>query len=80
MCYTRPARTVYGEAGPWTQQFLLGGGMSIWLLQEGPAHCIVDLHYWSYRGHQQFNWLASTEFTPWGVSCSQDAHKAMVRA
>jgi hypothetical protein len=54
---------VYGEAGPASQSFLLGGAGSAWLTNGGPAHCVADLFFWSYKGGQQtFELLASTEF------------------
>ena len=62
MCYQGDL-LVYGEAGPYYQSFLLGGGSSDWLNNSpGPAHCVADLYYWSYQGGQKFNHLASTEF------------------
>lgn len=66
MCY-QGDDLVYGEAGPYYQGFLLGGAGSIWLYtNNGPAHCVADLYYWSYQGGQKFNWLASTEFDAGG--------------
>ena len=53
---------VYGEAGPYSDLFLLGGAMSIWYLNDGPAICHGDLYYWSHNGGQKFNFLASTSF------------------
>ena len=61
ICYQN-GNLVYGEAGPYTQSFLLGGGSSEWLRMGGAADCTADLYYWSYNGGQKFNWLASTEF------------------
>ena len=67
MCYQGDT-LVYGEAGPYDQAFLLGGAGSIWLYSsQGPAHCKADLYYWSYKGSQQFNLLASTEFDAGGA-------------
>jgi hypothetical protein len=66
MCY-QGTTLVYGEAGPYTQAFLLGGASSDWLnTSQGPAHCVADLYYWSYQGGQKFNWLASTAFDAGG--------------
>ena len=66
LCYQN-GTLVYGEAGPYDQAFLLGGSSSAWLnTSPGPASCVADLYYWSYRGGQKFNWLASTEFTVGG--------------
>ena len=58
----------YGEAGPYDQAFLLGGGSSIWKEQGGPASCVATLYHWSYTGGiQKFNELASTSFEAGGV-------------
>lgn len=66
MCYQNGA-LVYGEAGPYYQAFLLGGGSSPWLNHSpGPATCVADLYYWSYQGGQKFNWLASVQFDAGG--------------
>lgn len=61
LCY-QDNTLVYGEAGPRSQAFLLGGASSAWLVAGGPAHCVADLYYWSYQGVQKFNWLATVEF------------------
>ena len=61
LCYQN-GDLVYGEAGPYYQEFLLGGAMSLWFLGDGAASCHADLYYWSYQGSQKFNLLASTEF------------------
>ena len=61
LCY-QDGNLVYGEAGPYTNQFLLGGAMSTWFLSGGAAACHADLYYWSYSGGQKFNLLASTNF------------------
>lgn len=61
ICYQDGA-LVYGEAGPASQAFLLGGASSAWLVAGGAAHCVADLYVWTYRGGQTFTWLASTEF------------------
>ena len=72
-----PARgyLVYGETGDIGQAlgdgtsplgyngFLLGGGMSAWLLNGGSADCVANLFYFGQRaGKQTFNILASTSF------------------
>ncbi len=72
-----PARgyLVYGETGDIGQArgdgtsplgyngFLLGGGMSAWLLNGGSAECVANLFYFGQRaGTQTFNILASTSF------------------
>jgi hypothetical protein len=61
LCYQN-GELVYGQAGPYNGYFLLGGAMSDWYLNDGPATCRADLFYWSYSGGQKFNLLASTEF------------------
>ena len=61
LCY-QDGNLVYGEAGPYSQQFLLGGAMSNWFLSGGASSCHADLYYWSYNGGQKFNPLASTNF------------------
>ena len=61
MCYQN-GDLVFGMAGAHDYDFLLGGAMSNWYLNGGPASCVADLYYWSYNGGQKFNWLASTNF------------------
>ena len=62
LCYQDDV-LVYGAAGQYFEPFKLGGAASIWVYDSpGPAHCVADLYYWSYRGEQKFNWLASVEF------------------
>jgi hypothetical protein len=61
LCYQSGA-LVYGMAGPWDQEFLLGGSMSTWFLTNGDADCVATLYYWSYQGSQKFNFLAETQF------------------
>ena len=66
---------VYGETGDIGQAlgdgtsplgyngFLLGGGMSAWLLNGGPADCVANLFYFGqHAGSQTFKILATTEF------------------
>lgn len=72
-----PARgyLVYGETGDVGQAlgdgtsplgyngFLLGGGMSAWLLNGGSANCIANLFYFGqHAGVQTYNVLATTSF------------------
>jgi hypothetical protein len=72
-----PARgyLVYGETGDIGQAlgdgtsplgyngFLLGGGMSAWLLNGGSAECLANLFYFGqHAGTQTFNILATTYF------------------
>lgn len=65
LCY-QGGNLVYGEAGPYSQAFLLGGSMSTWYLTDGAAYCHADLYYWSYNGGQKFNPLAWVEFSAAG--------------
>ena len=62
MCRQADGTVIYGEAGPHDQPFLLGGGMSLWLMNGGSPTCQADLYYWSYQGQQTWNPLASTTF------------------
>jgi hypothetical protein len=72
-----PARgyLVYGETGDIGQAlgdgtsplgyngFLLGGGMSAWLLNGGSADCVANLFYFGqHAGSQTFNVIATTSF------------------
>ena len=66
LCYDANGNVIYGEAGPYYQEFLLGGSMSIWYQTDGPAHCSADLYYWSYQGGQKWNGLANTQFDALG--------------
>jgi hypothetical protein len=61
LCY-QDSQLAYGMAGASDYQFLLGGAMSQWYMNDGAASCVADLYYWSYNGGQKFNWLASTNF------------------
>ena len=65
LCYQNGS-LVYAEAGSYAQSFLLGGAMSLWYIGGGPASCVSDLYYWSYKGSQKFNWLVSTAFDALG--------------
>ena len=60
---------IYGTAGSHDESFLLGGSWSQWMEKGGPAHCVADLYYWSYKGgHQSFHWLATTTFDAAGAA------------
>ena len=65
LCYQN-GNLVFGMAGAYDYQFLLGGSMSQWYLNGGDAECHADLYYWSYNGSQKFNQLASTTFAAAG--------------
>jgi hypothetical protein len=54
----------YAEAGSADQGFLLGGGMSDWLMHGGPANCTAELFYieWNGNNQQVFHTLATTAF------------------
>ena len=66
LCY-QGGSLVYGEAGDVAQEFLLGGGWSIWLGQGGPADCTANLFYFgSHAGQQTYVVLASTAFSASG--------------
>ena len=49
---------VYGEAGPATQSFLLGGASSLWLndpaRRSQPASCVATLYSWDFTPVQVF--------------------------
>jgi len=64
LCYQNGA-LVYGEGGGVTDQFLLGGSMSLWLQAGGgAADCVANLFYFgSKAGQQTYEWLASTSFS-----------------
>ena len=53
MC-TQGGVLVYGEAGPASQSFLLGGGMSLWLMGGGAADCVATLYEWDWHPQQTF--------------------------
>jgi hypothetical protein len=62
LCY-QDGFLVYGEAGPADNVFMLGGAMSDWVVNGGgPAACKADLYFWSYKGQQEFNFVATTAF------------------
>jgi hypothetical protein len=65
MCHQSGVLT-YGEAGPFDQPFLLGGGSSEWLTNGGSADCLADLYYWSYNGGQEWNGMQSASFVAEG--------------
>ena len=72
-CYQN-GELVYGEAGRATDTFLLGGGMSIWVMRGGgAADCWADLFYfkragsnseWNGNGQQEYVWLATSDKFP----------------
>jgi hypothetical protein len=65
-CYQGSA-LVYGEAGPSSQAFLLGGAWSIWLQNGGPASCTSVLYYYdTHGGGAVFTPMASTSFAAAG--------------
>jgi hypothetical protein len=61
MCYQSGA-LVYGEAGPATQSFLLGGGGSIWRTNGGAADCVATLYEWDFHPVQTFVPYSQTSF------------------
>ena len=61
LCYQNGA-LVFGTAGRYDGAFVLGGSVSPWLTNGGPASCNADLYYWG----QKYNQLASTEFSARG--------------
>lgn len=62
LCY-QGGSLVYGEAGGVNDNFLLGGGGSIWLTNGGSADCVANLYYFGqHAGLQTYNKLASTSF------------------
>ena len=65
LCY-QDGNLVFGMAGPYDYQFLLGGSMSQWYMGDGAAECHADLYYWSNSGGQKFNLLTSTTFNALG--------------
>ena len=59
---------IYGMAAHHDQPFVLGGGSSQWLTQGGPANCVANLYFWSYKGNvQRYNLLASQTFEASGA-------------
>ena len=61
MCYQGDV-LVYGEAGPASQSFLLGGGMSLWLMAGGEADCVATLYQWDWHPQQTFVSFATVAF------------------
>jgi hypothetical protein len=53
---------VYGEIRPVNQTFTLGGSISAWVLDGGPAHCVATVFYWDFHPTQTYHFLASTQF------------------
>ena len=64
--HTQTDPLVYGEAGPADQAFLLGGGMSVWLLHGGAAECVATLYFWDFHPTQTFVPLAEVAFSAGG--------------
>lgn len=58
LCYQNGA-LVFATAGRYDRAFIMGGSVSPWLANGGPASCNADLYYWG----QKYNHLASTEFS-----------------
>jgi hypothetical protein len=65
MCYQGDV-LVYGEAGPADQSFLLGGGMSDWLLKGGSATCTATVYSWDFHPEQTFVPYANVNFNAGG--------------
>jgi hypothetical protein len=58
---------VYGEGGSPNDSFLLGGGGSTWLSNGGPASCVANLYYFTWKGGQPATvYLATTSFDATG--------------
>lgn len=66
VCYQGGA-LVYGEAGPATQSFLLGGAASQWLTNGGAATCTATLYQWDWHPTVTFVPYASIDFTAGGA-------------
>jgi hypothetical protein len=66
-CY-QDGLVVYGEAGASDFVFMLGGSMSLWLMQGGPASCTAELYNLTWNGNQMQKvvWLASAAFDATG--------------
>ena len=58
---------VYGEAGPATQSFLLGGASSQWLTNGGAASCTATVYEWDWHPVQTFVPYASVDFAVAGA-------------
>jgi opacity protein-like surface antigen len=66
LCY-QDGVLVFGMAGDADYGFLLGGAGSDWLRNGGPADCIANLYYFSWRkGVQYYTPLATTSFAAGG--------------
>jgi hypothetical protein len=63
LAYDINGSIIFATAGYADRSFLLGGTVSPWLTQGGPAHCVASLYYWK-SGKQ--NILATTEFDALG--------------
>jgi hypothetical protein len=58
---------MYGEAGSPDWAFLLGGGASLWKAAGGPASCVANLYYFSWKAGQPTTvYLATTKFDATG--------------
>jgi hypothetical protein len=61
-CYQN-GELVYGAGGATTDAFQLGGGASLWLSGGGPASCVANLVYFTWkRGEPAIVYLATTSF------------------
>jgi len=57
----------YGEAGSPDWAFQLGGGASLWKTAGGPASCVANLYYFSWKAGQPTTvYLATTSFNATG--------------
>lgn len=66
LCY-QAGELVFGMAGVPGEEFLLGGGGSIWKDRGGPADCVANLYFFSWkRNTPTSTTLASTGFSAGG--------------
>lgn len=66
LCY-QSGELVFGMAGAIDYEFLLGGGGSIWKDRGGPADCVANLYYFSWkRNTPTAPQLATTSFSAGG--------------
>src|SRR5438094_2962699 len=57
----------YGESGGPDWAFQLGGGASLWKAAGGPASCVANLYYFTWKGGQPATvYLATTSFDATG--------------
>ena len=63
-CFDAAETVVFGETGTWDHAFLLGGGMSLWLMSPTPVRCSAELYAIVWNGHnpQQYTSYATTWF------------------